>query len=274
MLWSEDDVGVAGVRLQYRRGGRGTPVLLLHGVTDSGVCWGRAATRLADTHEVILLDQRAHGGSDAPPSGYQLRDFAADVAGVMRELDIPPAAVVGHSLGARVAAVLARTCPQLVTRIVLEDPPLNASWSDTTDRGASADEARLAWFQWIRELQHQSRDELVELCRTRSPAWSAEERVAWAESKLQVNSRIWERDGIELGADWQEDLRQIEKPVLLVVGDPSLGSVVGETEAEEARRLSRCAQVVRIPGAGHSIHRDQLEAFLAVVVPFLESGSR
>src|SRR5579884_1862621 len=107
MEWVEGDVTVAGVRLHYARGGQGSPALLLHGVTDSGRCWGRTAATLAARHDVVLLDQRGHGRSDAPRGGYDLSDFASDAAGVIRALGLAPAAVVGHSLGARVALLLA-----------------------------------------------------------------------------------------------------------------------------------------------------------------------
>lgn len=261
MEWTEGDCHADGVRLHYARGGRGSPVLLLHGITDNGRCWGRTAEALAQDYDVVLIDQRGHGCSGAPASGYELPDFARDAAGVLRALGIAPTAVVGHSLGARAALTLAATNPDLVARVVLEDPPLSTqatSWRDNEEN-----RRRLEW------LRAQTHDELVALCHAQSPAWDDAECGAWAQSKRQVSPWLWGPGGATLDTDWHDEMRAVTCPTLLVRGDTALGSLIDDDRAAEAMRLLRHGGDARIAAAGHSIHRDKASAFIAAIAPFL-----
>lgn len=279
MAWIDDDVVVNGVRLHYARGGQGRPVLLLHGVTDAGRCWGRTADTLARAHDVILLDQRAHGHSEAPESGYALADLAADAAGVIRTLGLAPAAVLGHSLGARVGLTLAATYTDLVARLVLEDPPLDYDWS-SEQPGLDANQARYNWFEEVRGLRMLAPAEVVAHCRAQAPTWSADECVRWAESKLLVHPRLWGPGGLTIAGPWRQEMEQIACPVLLVRGavavgtdsaDLEMGSVVDHAHAAEAMHLLRHGADVCIPRAGHSVHRDRFDAFITSVGPFLSN---
>lgn len=272
MEWSDGDVMVDGLQLRYARAGQGRPVLLLHGLGDAGRCWGRTAEALAQSHDVILLDQRGHGQSAAPQRGYALSDLAADAAGVIRELDLAPAAVLGHSLGARAGLTLAATSPELVAQLVLEDPPLDVDWSLP---GLDAGQARYQWFAGLRSLRELSQEALLARCRAQSPAWSLSECAVWAQSKRQANPHLWGPGGLEIAGPWREEMARVDCPVLLVRGDVEQaadverGSIVDEAHAAEAMQLLRQGQDAYIAGAGHSIHRDRFEAFMAVVGPFL-----
>jgi len=276
--WMDGHVVVDGVRLRYARAGQGSPVLLLHGVTDNGRCWGRTADALAQAHDVILLDQRAHGRSEAPESGYTLADLAEDAAGVIRGLGLAPVAVLGHSLGARVGLALATMYPDLVVRLVLDDPPLDFDWSSPEQPELDADQARYQWFEWLRSLRMLSRHDLVAYCQAQSPAWSPNECARWVESKLEVNPRLWGPGGLEIAGPWRQEMERVMCPVLLVRGDVALGSVVAaaalgsvvdDAHAAEAMQLLPRGSDVHISGAGHSIHRDKFDAFITAVGPFL-----
>jgi pimeloyl-ACP methyl ester carboxylesterase len=112
MNWTEKDFDRDGVRLHYRVAGKGEPLVLLHGVTDSGACWGRAANRLAQTNKVIALDQRGHGRSDAPaPGKYRRKEYVADIAALIEVEANDSASVIGHSFGGSNALAFAATQP-------------------------------------------------------------------------------------------------------------------------------------------------------------------
>ena len=70
-------------------------------------------------------NQRGHGDSDKPSAGYLPRDYAGDIAALIAHEPTRPAAVVGHSLGAVVAALLAAERPELVPKVILVDPPFD-----------------------------------------------------------------------------------------------------------------------------------------------------
>ena len=121
--WAERKRTVAlpnGIRLAYVELGNpeGTPLLLLHGYTDSSRVWTILAPYLED-HRILIPDQRGHGASSAPSCCYAMSDFAEDARLFLDALGVERAAVVGHSMGSMVAQVLAAEHPQRVTRIAL-----------------------------------------------------------------------------------------------------------------------------------------------------------
>ncbi|HVK05337.1 MAG TPA: alpha/beta hydrolase [Armatimonadaceae bacterium] len=110
-----------GVRLRYATQGNpgGRPVILLHGYTDSSYSYSTVMPLLSPALRVFALDQRGHGDSDQPESGYALADLAADVVAFLDALGIARATVVGHSLGSFVAQHVARLAPERLTGLVL-----------------------------------------------------------------------------------------------------------------------------------------------------------
>jgi len=110
-----------GVRLHYaEQGERGGPVvLMLHGFTDSWFSYSRVLKSMDPKYHVYVLDQRGHGDSDQPRSGYTPRELANDVLAFMNAIGINEATVVGHSMGSFVAQHIATLEPERVKRLVL-----------------------------------------------------------------------------------------------------------------------------------------------------------
>lgn len=118
---------IGDVRLRYREIGRGEPVVLLHGATRSLEDWAGFGDSLAVDHRVIALDLRGHGQSSKFTE--RLRFGAAIVDDVVRLIDhlhLQRAHVVGHSLGAVVAANVTARYPARVATVSLIAPPLYA----------------------------------------------------------------------------------------------------------------------------------------------------
>lgn len=109
------------VALHYETlGEAGDWVLLLHGLFGSGDNLGNLGRQLAAEFRVALVDLRNHGRSPHSDT-MDLRLLAADVAALQDRLGIAACALVGHSLGGKVAMQLALTAPQRVTKLVLAD---------------------------------------------------------------------------------------------------------------------------------------------------------
>jgi pimeloyl-ACP methyl ester carboxylesterase len=99
----------------------GAPILLLHGLASSAQTWNLLAPLLAPTNRVIAIDERGHGTSEKPDTGYDLPTFVADVHAIVEALGLPKLALVGQSWGGHVALQYAVAHPDLVTHLVLVD---------------------------------------------------------------------------------------------------------------------------------------------------------
>lgn len=86
-----------GTTLQYYRTGDGHPVVMAHGFTDNGRCWGRLVSDLAADYDVVAYDARAHGRSAAPETGYTVEDRVADLVGLVDALGLDDPILYGHS---------------------------------------------------------------------------------------------------------------------------------------------------------------------------------
>lgn len=101
--------------------GSGPPLLALHGLASSAHWFHLTAVRLTDSFRFIAPDQRAHGQTDQPDTGYDWNTLSADVAGALDQLGLRRVAVMGHSWGANVALNFAALYPDRVSHLVLID---------------------------------------------------------------------------------------------------------------------------------------------------------
>jgi pimeloyl-ACP methyl ester carboxylesterase/tetratricopeptide (TPR) repeat protein len=110
-----------GVKLHYAMQGNedGEPIIMLHGYSDSWFSFSRVMPLLNRRYRVYVLDQRGHGRSDQPLTGYNLPELARDVVAFMDAKGIRRANIVGHSLGSFVAQHVAAMSPDRVQRLVL-----------------------------------------------------------------------------------------------------------------------------------------------------------
>jgi len=110
-----------GIRINAWMGGKGPPVVLLHGYPQTGQMWRKIAPGLLDQFTVVCPDLRGYGDSDKPAAGYDKRTMARDIHLVMEGLGHKSYAVVGHDRGARVAHRLAIDYADAVTKLCMLD---------------------------------------------------------------------------------------------------------------------------------------------------------
>jgi pimeloyl-ACP methyl ester carboxylesterase len=108
--WRPEDEGDA----------REPALFLLHGLSSNARIWERMVAHLPG-RRIVALDQRSHGRSDRPETGYELDELVADAVAVIRELDLGRPLVAGHSWGAAVALALASDHPDLASGLAVVD---------------------------------------------------------------------------------------------------------------------------------------------------------
>src|SRR6185369_1031220 len=144
---------VNGVEIPLVRGGRGPPLLLLHGHPQTHAIWHKIAEPLAERFTVVATDLRGYGDSEKPPGlpdhgNYSKRVMAQDQVEVMRHLGYEDFLLVGHDRGGRVAYRLALDHPQRVRKLVtLDIAPTLAMYEKTTMEFARA------YYHWFFLIQ-------------------------------------------------------------------------------------------------------------------------
>jgi len=118
------DIATNGTTLHVRIGGSGPAVVLLHGYGETGDMWAPLAAALMADHTVVAPDLRGMGLSAHVETGFDKKNQAVDIAGVMDGLGITAAPVIAHDIGNMVAFALAAQYGQHVTRLVLMDAPV------------------------------------------------------------------------------------------------------------------------------------------------------
>ena len=264
--WQSEYIEANGLRLHYTRlGGEKPAIVLVHGFTDDGFCWTPVAERLEPDYDVIMVDTRGHGRSDAPERGYGLVELVNDLAGVIACLGLEKPAILGHSLGAITTLALAGVYPQVPGAILLEDPP--AWWVKGPEPGV-----RTEWLASIKENRCKTREQLIAERCEQDPHWSEAELGAWADAKLRVSLNVvdWASPA---SVDWPRTLPKVICPALLITADPDRGAIVTWESAAALSRLVPHVVVAPIAGAGHSIRRDQFERYMEVVTAFLAKAA-
>ena len=267
----------------------GLSLLLLHGFTGSGATWLSLLAPLAAHHRVVAVDLPGHGRTDAPEdsSRYGIDRTVRDLLALMDQLEAPapaqgaalaPAggdprerwAVLGYSMGGRLALHLALAAPDRVVALVLEGASPGIADPEERRLRREADDALAARIEregvaafvgyWESLPLFASQQRLPKS--TRAALRAA--RLANAPYGLANSLR-------GAGTGTQQDLRDrlatLPMPVLLIAGewDEKYRQLAGEM----AGRIP-CAEVAIIAGAGHAAHLEQPERFAATVAEFLE----
>ena len=262
----------------------GPPLVLLHGVTRCWLDFNSLLPALTEQWQVFALDHRGHGKSGWRTPPYRVVDFTADALTLVEKHLPGPAILIGHSLGALVAALIASKLPERVRALVLEDPP-GTTLGDGIDRsrfhlqfantaqlltkvhdvGGLTDELAQMQVQRPRDGTLVRFSELRELNTIRFGA------ECLLKMDPAVLTTLLEGRWLE-GLDWFGSLSKIECPSLLLRADPACGGMLDPAEANRITTLvSRCERVDLL-GVGHSIHSIKPDQTSALVTNFLKKN--
>ncbi|MCP3871064.1 MAG: alpha/beta hydrolase [Gammaproteobacteria bacterium] len=151
---------VNGIRLHYiDHRGEGQPLVLMPGLTANARSFdGLISAGLSPSHRVLALDLRGRGLSDKPSTGYSLPDHAADVIGLLDDLEIDRVVLGGHSFGGLLSLYMASEFPERVSKLLVMDaagsmhPDTRAMIQPSIDRLGKAVPSWEAYLDFVKIL--------------------------------------------------------------------------------------------------------------------------
>ncbi len=268
---------INGLKVHYKLSGQGDPALiLLHGFGASLFSWREIQPDLASNHLTIAFDRPAFGLTERPlkwsgPNPYTPDAQVNLTIGLMDQMKLQRAILIGNSAGGTIAALTALRYPERVSALILIDPAIY------TGGGAPG---------FIRPWLHTPQmDHIGPLITRRIQTWGIDfARSAWHDpSKISpevwagytkpLQAHNWDRALWELtrasgGTDLQASLQELSLPVLVITGDDD--RIVPTAESERLAGELANAELVVIPECGHVPHEEcprpvyqAIETFLA-----------
>jgi proline iminopeptidase len=266
--------------LSYERRGSG-PLLVCHpGGPGGSAAEFRDFAGLDDTFELVLLSPRGSAGSDAAED-YGLASYVADLEALREHLGLEQFDLLGFSHGGIVAMAYAAAFGPRVGRLVLVDTL--AVWGEVAEAAMRRTMEKRRGEPWFADAEKAIEEEQA------GEFSSGEELVANVQRQVPLYFHRWEGNeetGRELAADFaqqeplhyfntvefqtldlRDDLRAIQAPTLVVVGDDDF--IAGAVCADAIVRELPDARLVTIPDAGHFVYIEQPAAFRAALADFL-----
>jgi pimeloyl-ACP methyl ester carboxylesterase len=259
-------INAAGIELSVREWpGEERPFLLVHGLASNAKTWDGVATRLnANGHRVVAIDQRGHGLSDKPETGYGFAYVTSDLHTLIEALGMQQPLLAGQSWGGNVVLHFAARYPDATSGVVLVD----GGTSDISARpGATWEETE----QRMRppNLLGTPRPQMIERFRSYHPGWDdaqIEMQMGNYETLEDGTIRPWltlDRHMAILRAIWDDPptplFERITIPVLIAVADHTdeeMRRARIDNAAKAAERIRR-AEFRHFADAPHDIHVDQ-----------------
>ncbi len=270
------------LKLQFWDWGQETKpsLVLVHGGLDHARNWDWVARRLREHFHVYALDLRGHGNSaSAPGALYTVAEHVLDLSALI-DIIGQPVYLVGHSLGGIITLTYAGVYPERVKKAVSIEgwglPPGHRVYKPASERMRT-------WIEAVRSTEkreprsYAALEDAVARMKEANPHlsedvarhltlhgtnWLSDSSLVW---KFDNYARIFPPFGYDLG-DLKQVLGQITCPVLLFWG---LESWAKDPEADGRLDTLKNYRMVKVAGAGHWVHHDQLDVFLRETEMFL-----
>lgn len=252
------------VPLAYREFGEGPPLLILHGLFGSGQNWQSIARRLGEDYRVLTVDLRNHGGSPSADA-MTFSEMVDDLRVFLEDRGIERTALMGHSVGGKTAMVFALLYGQMVDTLIVVDiapvvydhsflPLVRAMQRLDLSGGLprTALEKRLSRDIPDKALRTFLMQNLV----------SERGQTSWRINLDAIGAHMADLTGFPDVEGFVYDGR-----TLFISGEQS--DYVGPEHHQRIHELFPWAEFAIIEGAGHRVHAEQPERFLAVVRDFL-----
>jgi pimeloyl-ACP methyl ester carboxylesterase len=309
--WSDGYVYANGARIHYYHAvpAPEKPVMvMIHGVTDNGLCWTTLTWKLQDDYDVYMVDTRSHGLSDPITAADDGDTLIKDVVEFVKAMGFEKPILMGHSMGGATVIRVGAEYPDLAKAIIVLDagiggpgggrgrggrgPGAGGAAPAGGERGERSQDAErnpppqarpnesstpnnlsVSMFGTPETLVAQNNysfEDLVATGQRRHPKWDIVDNQYWALSKKQYHG-AYSREMFQVMSGSMrtgDSLAKIPVPSLILKADAP--PETREVHKEAVREMPR-VQLVHIDGAGHNLHHDELERTVVVLTEFLST---
>jgi len=272
---TEKVVAVDGVKINYKIGGQGPVVVLLHGYAETSHMWLPLMPLLTTSHTVIAPDLRGAGDSQRTVDGYDKKTLAKDIHGLVHQLGYQQIQIVGHDIGLMVAYAYAAQYPGEVSKVILMDAflPGVGDWNHV-------------WL--LRDLWHfhfygETPEALVK-GRERiylEHFWNdfaADRTKSVPEKDREIYAAAYARDnGIRAGFEYFKAFEQdakdfadfsktkLDMPFLVLTGEKASGTFL----IDQAKLVANNVSGKVVKGSGHWLMEEAPDQVIPAIVAFL-----
>jgi pimeloyl-ACP methyl ester carboxylesterase len=252
--------------MAYRMQGAGPPLVLVMGYRLSSVAWPTSFVEaLADQYTVVTPDNRGTGLSDKPVDGYAIANMARDIHGLLDELEIPNAHMLGYSMGGAIAQEFVRQFPDRVQSLIL---------CATMCGGGRATYAKPSVTRVMREIDGMSPEQIARRIWqvTYAPAYlERHQALAGDQTKREIAfpTPLHSAD-LQFQAfaefDGSKALADIACPTLVLTGD--LDELIPPQNSVMMASMVPNARLVIVPGGGHRVLWETPDKCVALIKDF------
>lgn len=293
--WSGGFVYANSIRLHYYHAtpAPGKPVIVMvHGVTDIGLCWTTLTWKLQDAFDIYMVDTRGHGLSDPFTPSDNGDTLIKDVVEFVHAMKFEKPILMGHSMGAATVMRVGAEYPDLAKAIVMLDPAGFGSRGGpgrgpgtsggaapragagaapaVPSRPASNDPLAFSMSGPPETLVRQNNykfDDLVAKAHRENPKWDLVDCQYWALSKKQYHGAYTDEAWQAMSGSMRvgDALAKISVPAIILKAD---ASPEARKQHLEAASVMQKGKLVHIDGAAHNLHHDQLARTVEVLNEF------
>lgn len=291
--WSDSFAYVNGARIHYYHA---TPqpekpvIVMIHGVTDNGLCWATLTAKLQNNYNIYMLDARGHGLSDPFTANDDSQTLVKDVVDFVKVMNFKNPILLGHSMGAATVMRVGAEYPDVARAIIMLDPgvgaPRGASTAARTPqntpaprpapvKSADADPNKISFNMFgapetLVAQNNYSLEKLIELGRRQNPLWDKVDIEYWAVSKKQYHGpySTVASQAMTGTMNTRDALAKIAVPTIILKAD---ASPEVRKANEQAATVMQKGKLVHIDGAAHNLHHDKLERTTQVIKEFLST---
>ncbi|MCH6552919.1 MAG: alpha/beta hydrolase [Acidobacteria bacterium] len=245
-----------GVRLHYLEAGSGPPIVFVPGWMNPAWIWEPQIRYFAKKYRVVALDPRSQGESEQVTEGHYPERRSQDIKELMDHLQLPPAVLVGFSMGVpEVLTYVSQFGTEKLRGVVLVDQPISQF----------LDIEQFVWFvKMLNTDRRQMLDQFLPIAFKQPQPEEYIEKVRAASLKVPTNTAIALLAGY-MGRDWRPVLEKLDKPVLYTI-TKSL-----ESQGEMLKTRLPSARVELFSESGHVIFADETDRFNAILEEFAQA---